>query len=42
VPDAIATVCRLTGIDPKKQNASNVGRPIRIADPEAHAIEELL
>ena len=30
------------GIDPTKQNMSNVGRPIRIADPTAKPIKELL
>lgn len=42
VPDLIATVARAVGIDPKKQNMSNVGRPIRVADPDAKPIEELL
>lgn len=42
VPDLVATVCRLVGVDPREQNLSNVGRPIRIADPEAQPIEELL
>ncbi len=42
VPDLIATVCRAVGIDPRKQNISNVTRPIRIADPDAEAIEEIL
>ena len=41
-PDLLATICRAIGIDPMKQNMSNVGRPIRIADPEATAIEEIL
>lgn len=41
-PDLLATICRAIGIDPMKQNMSNVGRPIRIADPEAKAIEEIL
>jgi hypothetical protein len=40
--DFLATACRALGIDPTKQNMSNVGRPIRIADPEAHPIEEIL
>src|SRR5262249_49886502 len=35
VPDFIATVCLALGIDPRTQNHSNVGRPIRIADPAA-------
>lgn len=42
VPDLIATVCASMGIDPMKQNDSNVNRPIRIADPTASVIEELL
>ena len=42
VPDLLATVCLALGIDPAKQNLSNVGRPIRIADPAARPIEELL
>ncbi|MFO0908090.1 MAG: DUF1501 domain-containing protein [Isosphaeraceae bacterium] len=42
VPDLIATVCKAVGIDPRKQNLSNVGRPIRIADPAAQIIPGLL
>jgi hypothetical protein len=42
VPDMIATVCTALGIDPKKQNISNLSRPIRIADPSAQPIQELL
>jgi hypothetical protein len=42
VPDFLATVCRALGIDPRKQNNSNVGRPIRIADPDAKPIQEAL
>lgn len=41
-PDLIATVVKAIGLDPMKQNMSNVGRPIRIADPTAKPIEELL
>ncbi|MBX3435993.1 MAG: DUF1501 domain-containing protein [Planctomycetaceae bacterium] len=41
-PDFLATVCRALGVDPATQNISNVGRPIRIADPEATPIEEVL
>src|SRR5262249_23266551 len=40
VPDLLATVCRGLGIDPMKQNISNVGRPIRVVDPAARPIEE--
>lgn len=42
VPDLLATVCGAIGIDPNKQNMSNVGRPIRIVDPEANPIKEIL
>ncbi len=42
VPDLIATIAQAVGIDPMRQNMSNVGRPIRIADPEAQPLEELL
>ncbi|MEQ8785994.1 MAG: DUF1501 domain-containing protein [Pirellulaceae bacterium] len=39
VPDFIATVCQVVGIDPRRQHLSNVNRPIRIADPSAKPIE---
>jgi len=42
VPDLLATVCKALGIDPTKQNMSDVGRPIRIVDPKAVAIKEVL
>ncbi|HEV3263106.1 MAG TPA: DUF1501 domain-containing protein, partial [Gemmataceae bacterium] len=42
VPDFLATVCQALGVDPKKQNLSNVGRPIRIADKSAQVIKEAL
>jgi len=42
VPDLLATICRLVGIDYTKQNDSNVGRPIRIADPAAKAVDGLI
>jgi hypothetical protein len=42
VPDFIATICLALGIDPRAQNISNVGRPIRIADPDAKPIKEAL
>jgi hypothetical protein len=41
-PDLMATVCRAIGIDPTEQNMSNVGRPIRLADPDAKPIEDIL
>jgi hypothetical protein len=42
VADFLATVCLALGIDPLKQNISNVGRPIRIADKTAAPIQEVL
>ena len=42
VPDLLATVCRALGIDPTKQNESNLGRPIRLVDPAAKPIDEVL
>lgn len=42
VPDFLSTVCTALGVDPMKQNMSNVGRPIRIVDPKAVPIKEIL
>ena len=42
VPDFLATVCRALGIDPTIQNNSDIGRPIRIVDPAAKPIAEVL
>jgi hypothetical protein len=42
VQDFLATIAVALGIDIKKQNNSNVGRPIRIADPAAKPIQEVL
>ncbi len=42
VPDFLATVARAVGVDPTKQNPSNVGRPIRIADAGSKPIKEVL
>ncbi len=40
--DYLATICLALGLDPTKQNMSNVGRPIRLADPDAKPITEVL
>jgi hypothetical protein len=40
--DFIATVCVALGLNPKKQNPSNVDRPIRLADPDAAPLREVL
>jgi uncharacterized protein (DUF1501 family) len=42
VADFLATICLALGIDPKKQNMSNVGRPIRLVDLSAKPIEEVV
>ncbi|MBI1915993.1 MAG: DUF1501 domain-containing protein, partial [Planctomycetes bacterium] len=42
VADFLATVVKAVGIDPKTQNRSNVGRPIRIAAPDAKVIKEIV
>ena len=42
VSDLLATACLALGVDPLAQNMSNVGRPIRIADPGAKPIKEIL
>lgn len=40
--DLMATVFQGIGLDPRKQNMSNVGRPIRLADPDGEPLKELL
>ena len=42
VPDLLATVCQAIGVDHKKQNMSNVNRPIRIVDKICNPITEVL
>jgi hypothetical protein len=42
VPDLLSTVCKALGIDPMNQNDSDIGRPIRVVDPAAKAIAEVL
>ncbi|MDB5309826.1 MAG: hypothetical protein JWO38_4028, partial [Gemmataceae bacterium] len=42
VPDLLATLCTAIGLDPSKQNPSNVGRPIRLVEPTAAPIKEVL
>jgi hypothetical protein len=38
----MATICAGLGLNPAKQNPSNVGRPIRLADPGGQAVKEVL
>jgi uncharacterized protein (DUF1501 family) len=42
VPDLLATVGCALGLDVRKQNNSNVGRPIRLVEPTAQPLQELL
>jgi uncharacterized protein (DUF1501 family) len=42
VPDLMATICRALGLDPRRQNMSNVNRPIRLADPNGQPLREIL
>jgi hypothetical protein len=42
VEDLLATAAHALGIDVQKQNPSNVGRPIRIVEPTARPIKEVL
>jgi hypothetical protein len=42
VGDFLATICAGLGIDPTKQNISNVGRPIRVIDSKSSPIREAL
>jgi hypothetical protein len=40
-PDFLASVCKVLGIDPTKQNQTPIGRPIRIVEKGATPIKEL-
>ncbi|HTU19444.1 MAG TPA: DUF1501 domain-containing protein [Gemmataceae bacterium] len=42
VPDLLGTVCLALGLNPRKQNNSNVGRPIRLVEPTAKPIKEVI
>ena len=41
-PEHYATVGQALGLDIRKSNNSNVGRPIRFVDPEAKPVKEIL
>jgi hypothetical protein len=41
-PDVLATICVALGLDPNKQHISNVGRPIRLVDPSAEPVLEVI
>jgi uncharacterized protein (DUF1501 family) len=40
VPDLFCTFCRALGINPRKENQSNVGRPLKIVE-DGHAVREV-
>ena len=40
VPDLFCTFCRALGISPRKENQSNVGRPIKIVEG-GHTVQEV-
>ena len=40
--DLLGTICLALGLDPEKQNMSNVGRPIRLVDPKATPLKEVV
>jgi len=42
VPDLLATIAKTLGVDPMTQNISEIGRPIRLVDPKAKPIQEVL
>ncbi|APW59164.1 DUF1501 domain-containing protein [Paludisphaera borealis] len=42
VPDFLATICKALGVDPMAQNLAEAGRPIRLVDPKAKPIQEVL
>ena len=42
VGDFIATIAKGLGVDPTRQNMSNVGRPIRIAEVGSQPIEAIV
>jgi uncharacterized protein (DUF1501 family) len=42
VPDLLATICLALGIDPRKSNPSNVGRPISLVDQSGKPLEDII
>src|SRR3954467_5980280 len=40
VPDLFCTFCRALGINPREENQSNVGRPLKIVE-FGHAVQEV-
>lgn len=42
IPDLLATVCKVIGIDTATQNISNTGRPISVVDADAKPVDVVL
>ncbi|HEY7327745.1 MAG TPA: DUF1501 domain-containing protein [Gemmataceae bacterium] len=42
VADLLGTVCLALGLDPRKQNQTDIGRPIRLVEPTAKPITEVV
>jgi uncharacterized protein (DUF1501 family) len=42
VPDLQSTICSALGLEPQRQNMSSVGRPIRLVEPGATPLREIL
>jgi uncharacterized protein (DUF1501 family) len=42
VPDLLGTICLALGLDRQRQKDSNIGRPIRLVDPTADPIREIV
>jgi hypothetical protein len=40
--DLLGTICLALGLNPEVQNISNVGRPIRLVDPKASPLKEIV
>jgi hypothetical protein len=39
VPDLFCSICHALGIDPRKENQTPIGRPIRLVDGGQHVRE---
>jgi uncharacterized protein (DUF1501 family) len=42
IPDLLATICKALNVNHLEQNMSNVGRPIRLVNPDAKILNEVL
>jgi uncharacterized protein (DUF1501 family) len=42
IPDLLATICKALQVNHLDQNMSNIGRPIRLVNPDAKILDEVL